>query len=56
MPPSPRHGINSWLGVGLFCSITLWVSIFYTLEAHKITQDNFASDFKIYYTVEASEN
>lgn len=49
MPPSRRHQVNSWIGVTLFCSITLWISVFYVVEAHKITQDVYASDYTEYY-------
>jgi hypothetical protein len=53
MPPSRRHTVNSWLGVGLLCSITLWVTIFYVVEAKKITNDIYSANYKTFYSVSA---
>ncbi len=52
MPLRSRPGINSWLGVGLLCSITLWVTVFYIFETKKIAESKFVADYKMYYSLE----
>lgn len=52
MPPSARlRGVHSWLGIGLLCSITLWVTVFYVVEAQKITNNSYDSSFTEYYAI-----
>jgi hypothetical protein len=52
MSPSQRlHGVRSWLGAALLCVITLWVTVFYVIEAHRIATSKYVSDYKIYYSI-----
>jgi hypothetical protein len=57
MTPSRKlQGIHSWVGVGLLCSLTIWVTVFYLIEAHRITNNKYISDYKIYYSIASEGN